>query len=120
MAVETYEIYQGETGPVVLIRPTILVEGTEINASWKCYMAAKDENGTEVIARREVMDKTGDNLYWIVGLTPDETNLFVVTFNEGSAIFEQKIEVVNDTLTPPFNIEQHDLLVVSAPGIPNL
>lgn len=117
MAVEEYTIYQGDTGPIIRPRPTVLDDGVVLDINWSCFTAVNDADGTPVIARRAVTDKTDDNLRFIAALTPTETNLLEVEDSESYRPYTQIIEVINTTLTPPFNIEEHYTLKVTPQGI---
>lgn len=117
MAVEEYTIYQGDTGPIIRPRPTVLDDGVVLDVNWTCSTAVNDADGVEVIAKRAVTDKTVDNLRFVAALTPTETNLLLVDDSENYRSYTQVIEVINTTLTPPFNIEEHYTLKVTPQGI---
>ena len=117
MAVEEYTIYQGDTGPIIRPRPSVLADDVVLDSNWKCYTAVNDTDGAVVVAKREVTDKTADNLRFVAGLTPTETNLLLVDDSEEYRPYTQIIEVLNTTLTPPFNIESHYTLKVTPQGI---
>jgi len=117
MAVEEYTIYQGDTGPIIRPRPTVLDDGATLDSNWSCFTAVNDADGAVVIAKREVTGKTADNLRFIAALTPTETNLLDVDDSESYRPYTQVIEVINTTLAPPFNIEEHYTLKVVPQGI---
>lgn len=107
-----YEIYQGDTGPLLRVRPSVLAEGEVIGAGWHCYIAARTGDNQYAIPVREVTDKSSDNLRWLVALLPSETETL-----DPDTEYDMVIEVVNDTTTPPFTVEKHYPLKVLAQGV---
>lgn len=114
---EEFSIYQGDTGPVLRVRPTVLDDGAVLDANWHCYIAVNDPTGAVTVASREVTDKDGDNFRWLASLTPAETATLPVDDDEHSRGYQMVIEVVNTAVVPPFNKEKHYTLKVSPQGI---
>ena len=108
-----YNIYQGDTGPIMKPRPSVLDDGVTLDADWHCYINVIDSSGTEVVPKREVTDKTADNLRWIAALLPAETATIPVSNDFHTMV----IEVVNATTIPPFNVEKHYSIAVHKQGI---
>lgn len=117
MAVETYTLYQGDTGPIIRPRPSVLDTGVVLDVNWTCFIGVNDADGTAVVAKRAVTDKTSDNLYFVAALTPTETTALTVSAGELYEHYNMVVEVVNTTLIPPFNIEQHYTLHVKEQGL---
>lgn len=107
-----FDIYQGDTGPILRPRPSVLDDAEVIGASWHCYLAVNDEDGNEVIAKFEVTDKTADNLRWIAALTPDNTAGI-----DPNARYEMVLEVSDATTIPPFKKEKHYVIQILEQGI---
>ena len=109
-------IYQGDTGPILTVRPSVLADLETITADWHCFIAANYKDGTVAAAAIEIHDLTADLLKWIAALTPTQTNQIVVPDN-GALDVIMVVEVVNATTVPPFNVETHYILPVRAQGI---
>ena len=107
-----YEIYQGDTGPVFLPRPSVLDVAEVLDADWSCWVAVNDLSDTNVIAKFEITEKTLDNLRWVAVLTPNQTELL------DPASYTMVIEVKNSVYSPVFNVEKHFTLTVKTQGIP--
>ncbi len=118
MTVESYTIKQGDTGPVIHVRPSVLDEITPLDSNWKCFIAVNNEDGTTAVAKREVTTHTPDNLKFVAALFPSETQTLQVDGSiESFRLYKMIIEVSNVTLDPPFNIEKHYKLKVEPQGI---
>ena len=115
-----YTIFQGNTGPVLKPRPSVLDDVTVLDADWHCYIAANNADGTVAIASREVTDKTVDNLRWIAALTPAETETLTVNAEDESVGYKVIIKVVNATTTPSFEVDYEYILFVKPQGMPSV
>lgn len=109
-----FKIYQGDTGPILKPRPSVIDTGDVIDATWHCYLGVNDADGVEVIARTEITDKTADDMRWICALTPAQTATIPPLLDTP---YNMVIEVTNTTTTPPFNIEKHYGLEVRDQGL---
>ena len=114
---ELSSIYKGDTSPIFQPRPTVLDDNVILDAEWHCYIAANYKDGEIAIAKREVVDKTSDNLRWIAALTPTETETIVFPGDLKTIDITLVIEVTNTTTTPPFNKEIHYTLPICTQGI---
>lgn len=109
-------IYQGNTGPILQPRPTVLVEGEPLDANWTCHIGANYKDGTVAVPKTEITDKTTDNLRWIAALTPTQTD--AIDLGSLSCVeVDLIIEVTNLTVIPPFKIETHYTLPVKKQGM---
>ena len=120
MAVTRYTLNQGETGPIIRPRPSVLATDATIDSNWACRTSVNDADGTEVIAPRVVTDKTDDNMYFVVALTPTETASLTVEEGCAYTMYSQIVEITNDTLTPEFNIEDDYDLKIKPGGMTNV
>lgn len=110
-------IYQGDTGPILQVRPSVLDDLETISADWHCFIGANYKDGSVAAAPIEIHDLTADLFKWIAALTPDQTAEIVVPDN-GALDVIMVLEVKNSTTVPPFNVETHYILPVKAQGIP--
>lgn len=109
-------IYQGNTGPVLQPRPTVLDDGVVLDANWTCHIGANYKDGAVAVAKTEVTDKTVDNLRWIAALTPTQT----AAIDLGSlkcVDIDLILEVANSTVVPPFKVETHYTLPIKLQGM---
>lgn len=114
----TYEIYQGDTGPVFLPRPSVLDPATVLDADWSCWVAVNDLDGNVAITKYEITEKTVDDLRWVAVLTPNQTGTLSVNTDGTPKIYTMIIEVKNSVYSPVFNVEKHFTLGVKPQGIP--
>lgn len=114
---QEFVIHQGDTGPMLKPRPSVLDDGVVLDADWHCYIAALDATGAVAIASREVTDKDTGNLRWLASFTPAETATLDVEDSDNYRSYKMVLEVVNTTTTPPFNVESHFVLNVAPQGI---
>lgn len=112
-----YEIYQGDTSPVFLPRPSVLEPAVELDADWSCWVAVNELDGTPVITKFEITAKTTDNLRWVAVLTPSQTALLGVNTDGTLKNYKMVIEVKNILYFPIFNVEMHFTLGVRPQGI---
>lgn len=110
-------IYRGNTGPVLQPRPTVLDDGVILAPEWTCYIGANYEDGSEAVAKTEVLQKTADNLRWIAALTPTQTEALVIPSGLDCINIDLIIEVANATTVPPFKVELHYTLSVLEQGM---
>ncbi len=87
----TLEIIQGDISDLIHAG---LADGSAMDSNYTCTVKVQ---GTSI--SRAVTDKTGDNVYFVVQLEPDET----VLLRPGSYILA--IRITNTTLTPDFSRE---------------
>lgn len=116
MACDNYTIYQGDTGPILEVRPSNLASATTLDANWVCYIAAMDTAGTNVVVKRAITDKTSDDKYFITALTPTETGTLTTSIKK-PVTYIVAVEVSNTTTTPAFNEETQYNLKVLAEGV---
>ena len=112
-----YEIYQGDTGPILLARPAMLNNTDTLDSNWECYSAAISLSGNPAIASREITDKTDDQLQFIAALIPSETESLSVDEDRGYSEYIWVIEIRNPAYTPAYNREKHIPIKVKAQGI---
>jgi len=117
---QEYDMYQGDTSPIVYARPAVLADTDPLDADWHCYVGAVDADGDLVVPRREVTDKTSDGSQWIAALTPTETEALKVSWAEASRAYIMVVEVTNDNTVPPFRVESHYYLNVCPQGLPSV
>lgn len=111
----SYDVYRGDTGPVIRARPSILDDGVLLDGNWKCYASVKDSLGNIVIDKYEITAKTGDGLRFQAVLGKDRTILLPVRGKSTKYVWA--VELLNPTTSPPFNIEKHFELNVHEQGV---
>lgn len=98
-ALERFEIYQGDTGPLWTVG---FSDSRVLNVDYTCFLSVK---GTTIT--REILTLNGDNTRFLVQLTPAETGTLA-----HSRSFVVGMELRNPDSTPPFIKETHVELVV--------
>lgn len=120
MAVTRYTIKQGETGPIIRPRPSTLEDGITIDGSWVCKTAVNDKDGNVIIAARTIVTLSDNALYFEFALTPTETLTLSVASGDDYTLYDQIVEITNDTIFPKFNVEEEYELKVKRGGIANV
>lgn len=98
-ALEKFEIYQGDTGPLWTVG---FSDSREVDADYTCRMSVK---GTAIA--RDISTLNVANTRFLVQLTPTETGSLAA-----SRSYIVGIELRNPDATPPFVKETHVELVV--------
>ena len=120
MAVTRYTLKQGETGPIIRVRPSVLEDGSVIDGNWTCRTSVNDKDGNQIIAPRAITTKTDDNLYFKLALSPTETESLSIATGADYTLYDQIVEIVNSVLSPKFNVEEDYELKIKPGGIPNV
>lgn len=99
------QVRKGDTSELVTVRPDLADDTEVIGSGWKCYSSVEDIYGNEVVAQREITEKTADNLHFVAFLNPSETDLL----NSGSLLTEYRwvFRISNNTTDPEYNREKY-------------
>ena len=107
-------ISQGDSTGLISVRPDLL-DGVTIDDNWICKTVIADADGTPISTPRVITEKTDDDLYFIVGLEPSETEQVIVS--KKSKVCKWVIQLSNKTLVPAYNREKAIMLVVMKQSI---
>ena len=110
-----FEIFQGDSTPIVYVRQNIADVSEVISGDWSCKVALVGPNGNIFVAARTSTAKTSDNLHFAVQLSPAETdNVEVVSL---PVRCKWIIQLDNNALYPPYSQERQIDVIVSKKGI---
>jgi len=116
------EVFRGDTSSILYVRPGALEVGEVIDSNWTCYVGVVNYLNTVEVAHREVTEIVtvpvrdcdtniiSDEQCFMCYLTPTETLLLTTDVTSTNHI--SVVEVINSTVTPPFNKEYHTDLFV--------
>jgi hypothetical protein len=110
-----YEIFEGDSTAIVLVRPNIADPAEVISDDWDCKVALIGPDDRVIVAQRTAITKSADNLYFAVQLSPAETELVNVVGLPVTCTWV--IQVENLMLTPNYSKEKQVTLIVSKKGI---
>lgn len=110
-----FEIYEGDSSPIVYVRPNIADPTTTISADWTCKVALLGPDGSTIVSPRAETNKTSDNLHFAIQLSPAETELVNVKTLPVECTWVVQIE--NAMLNPKYSREKQIKLIVKKKGI---
>lgn len=117
--IKPISLFQGDSSGLIKLRPNITDPNVVISDDWECKTSLLNNDGTVVIAPRTESMKTDDDLFWIVGLSPSDTEDVTIDQNSKYNECTWVIQVSNNTLDPAYNKELHIQVNVRKQGIPN-
>lgn len=110
-------IYQGDSTDLIQVRPKIADPLETISNDWQCKTSVINSKGEVVVGPRDIIEKSEDDLYFIVGLSPGET-LELSVDNGYYAQYSWVIQLSNATLEPAYSKEKHIPLNIRKQGVP--
>lgn len=110
---------RGDSSDLILIRPNIADDSEVISADWVCRTKLVEEDFTEIVAERVESTKTDDELNFVVGLSPTDTESVTVEAGKKFKRVFWVVQVSNTNLTPAYSREKMIPVVIRNQAIVN-
>jgi len=110
-----YEIYEGDSSPIVYVRPNITDPTAVISADWSCKVSLIGPDGIVIVPARVSSAKSTDNLHFAIQLSPTETDM--VNVKNLPITCQWIVQIENSLLTPAYSRERQIVLIVKKKGI---